>query len=188
MGTWCSDTMIFFWEFQTAGRCHHPKQSGHLVQWHRDWFSGSFKKPGIVTSRNIWNQHVFSVWARYGFILNNVSSFFYLEQILYYNRFLQLIILNIWCKCFHSTFCDYLKGLKVLKKDKWWCKVTFCFVYQVCEILQFRRPLLMSNDILLQILELWDFVEMFEIAIFRKRGLNLLVDIIIYYYYSTPIN
>ena len=33
----------------------------------------------------------------------------------------------LWCQCFHSTFCDYLKVLKVLKKDKWCFKVVFCF-------------------------------------------------------------
>ena len=61
----------------------------------------------------------------------------------------------------HSTCRNYMKGLKVLKKDKRCCQVVFCFVFQVFGIVQFHRPWFISNDILLQILKWWDFVEFF---------------------------
>ena len=32
-----------------------------------------------------------------------------------------------WCQCFHSTCSNFMKGLKVLKKDQWCCQVAFCF-------------------------------------------------------------
>ena len=73
------------------------------------------------------------------------------------------------CQCFHSTLRDYLKGLEVLKNYYWWCKVYLCSVYRFCELGQFHRPWLMANDILFQILKLWDFVENFGIVRFKKK-------------------
>ena len=54
-----------------------------------------------------------------------------------------------------------MKGLKVMNKYQWFCKVAFCFVFRFCELGQFHMPWLMSNDILLQILKLWYSVEIF---------------------------
>ena len=64
-----------FWEFQTTEHCHNPKKYGHLVHLDCNFFSWGSKWLGIVISRNIWNQHVFSVWVGYRFILNNVMRF-----------------------------------------------------------------------------------------------------------------
>ena len=35
-----------------------PTKPGHLVQWHYDYFSGSFKLLGTFINRSVWNQHV----------------------------------------------------------------------------------------------------------------------------------
>ena len=70
-----------------------------------------------------------------------------------------------------------MKGLKVLNKDHWCWQVFICFVLRVFEIGQVYRPWLMSNDILLQILKWWDFVEIFVSMGLKK---NILIDVIVY--------
>ena len=57
-----------------------------------------------------------------------------------------------------------MKGLKVLKKDRWCCQNIFFLRF--CEIGQFHRPWSMSNNILLQILKIWHFV-------FKNRNCEL---------------
>ena len=49
-----------------------------------------------------------------------------------------------------------------MKKDLWCYQVAFCFIFPVCDINLLHRSWLMSNDILLQILKIRDFVEMFR--------------------------
>ena len=51
VGTWCSDTAVFIWGFQTTEYCQNPKKYGSLVQWHC-YFFGVFKQLGIVTNIN----------------------------------------------------------------------------------------------------------------------------------------
>ena len=80
---------------------------------------------------------------------------------------------------FHSNCRIYMKGLMVLKMDLWCCQVKFCFVFQVCELVQFHTPWLMSNYILLQILKSWAFVE---------KNRNCEVKIIKYFYWCQNIS
>ena len=56
------------------------------------------------------------------------------------------------------SFRNYMKGLKVFNNDRGCWQVTLCFFYWVCDLGQFNRPWLIKNDILMQILILWDFV------------------------------
>ena len=106
-----------------------------------------------------------------------------LEKILFYNVSLQLMIFCLWCQSFYSTWRNCIKGLKVLNKDQWCCQVAFCFVFQVCELSQFHRPWLMSNDILLQILKWWDFVQIFRNCEVKKY-IYFLIDVRFFWWIS----
>ena len=127
MGAWCSDTLIVH--------------------------SGSLKKLSIIVTPKIWalgaltllfflrvsndwassSTEIFGINMYFEYGLN--ADLFWMmtgglssrEQILLECVF-AVNVFNEWCQCIHSTSCNYMKRLEVLKKVQWCFQVAFCFV------------------------------------------------------------
>ena len=163
MGTWCSNTvMVYYGSLKQLSIIIRQK---NLVPWCIDnviFLNGIFKWPRVIINMDIWNKNFF--WVCFGcrFVLNDDR-----RSILSSTNF---SIMCLCSECFFTTDVSVfiqlvitIKGLKMMKKIKWYCQVNFCFFW-VFDIGQFHRPWLMSNDLFLQILELWYFVGNFEIG------------------------
>ena len=70
------------------------------------------------------------------------------------------------------------EGVKGYEGGSVMLSICFSLVFQVWELSQFHRPWLMINDIFLQILKLWYFVEMFWNCEFKKRYFDKFQNII----------
>ena len=104
--------------------------------------------------------------------------------------YLRIVILKSLHQCFHWTYHNYLKCMRLCLMDRWWSQFDLCFVYQVCVLGQFRWPLLMSNNIFNQnyeiskhILEILIYIR----SIFRfepyylRAYINILLIFVIYF-------
>ena len=60
---------------------HTIKKTGHLVQWHCNFYTGSFKWLGVLINIDILGIICFSLWAGYRFSLKNTNRFIVYSRI-----------------------------------------------------------------------------------------------------------